>query len=44
LADYWKIELLEKSCRQEIACAVHQAARFSGDPRTNHTDAVKHIA
>jgi Reverse transcriptase (RNA-dependent DNA polymerase) len=38
-----KLNFLEKSCRPEIACAVHQAARFSTDPRTNHTDAVKRI-
>ena len=38
-----KLNFLEKSCRPEIACAVHQAARFSADPRSNHTDAVKRI-
>ena len=38
-----KLNFLEKSCRPEIACAVHQAARFAADPRTNHTDAVKKI-
>jgi hypothetical protein len=27
-----------------VSCAVHQAARFSADPRTNHTEAVKRIA
>jgi hypothetical protein len=26
-----------------IACAVHQCARFSADPRMNHTEAVKRI-
>jgi hypothetical protein len=38
-----KLNFLEKSCRPEFACAVHQCARFSADPRTNHTDAVKRI-
>jgi Reverse transcriptase (RNA-dependent DNA polymerase) len=38
-----KLNFLEKSCRPEIACAVHQCARFSADPRTNHTDAIKRI-
>jgi Reverse transcriptase (RNA-dependent DNA polymerase) len=38
-----KFNFLEKSCRPEIACAVHQAARFSTDPRSNHTEAVKRI-
>lgn len=39
-----KLNFLEKSCRPDIACAVHQAARFSADPRQNHTEAVKRIA
>ena len=38
-----KLNFLEKSCRPEIACAVHQAARFSADPRSNHSEAVKKI-
>jgi Reverse transcriptase (RNA-dependent DNA polymerase) len=38
-----KLNFLEKSCRPEIACAVHQCARFSANPKTNHTDAVKRI-
>jgi hypothetical protein len=38
-----KLNFLEKSCRPEIACAVHQCARFSADPKTNHTDAIKRI-
>ena len=38
-----KLNFLEKSCRPEIACAVHQAARFSADPRINHSEAVKKI-
>jgi hypothetical protein len=39
-----KLNFLSSSCRPELACAVHQAARFSADPRVNHTDAVKRIA
>lgn len=39
-----KLNFLEKSCRPDIACAVHQAARFSSNPRQNHTEAVKRIA
>jgi hypothetical protein len=38
-----KLNFLEKCCRPEIACAVHQAARFAADPRSIHTDAVKKI-
>jgi hypothetical protein len=30
-------------CRPEIACAVHQCARFSANPNTNHKDVVKRI-
>jgi hypothetical protein len=37
------LNFLEKSCRPEIACAVHQCARFAADPRSKHTDAVKRI-
>jgi hypothetical protein len=39
-----KLNFLCSSCRPEIACAVHQAARFSADPKSNHTEAVKIIA
>ena len=39
-----KLNFLASSCRPEISCAVHQAARFSHDPRINHTEAVKRIA
>jgi ribosomal protein S19E (S16A) len=38
-----KLNFLEKPCCPEIACAVHQCARFSTDPRNNHTDVVKQI-
>jgi hypothetical protein len=38
-----KLNFLCGSCRPELSCAVHQAARFSADPRTNHTEAVKRI-
>jgi hypothetical protein len=38
-----KLNFLCSSCRPEISCAVHQCARFSADPRTNHTEAVKRI-
>jgi hypothetical protein len=38
-----KLNFLAVSCRPEISCAVHQAARFSHDPRTNHSDAVRRI-
>jgi Reverse transcriptase (RNA-dependent DNA polymerase) len=36
-----KLNFLSSSCRPELSCAIHQAARFSADPRTNHTEAVK---
>jgi hypothetical protein len=36
-----KINYLEKSTRPKIACAVHQCARFSADPRVEHGAAVK---
>jgi Reverse transcriptase (RNA-dependent DNA polymerase) len=39
-----KLNFLEKSCRPEMAFAVHQAVRFSTDPRSNHTKAVKLVA
>jgi hypothetical protein len=38
-----KLNFLSSSCRPEIACAVHQAARYSANPKTNHTEAVKRI-
>jgi hypothetical protein len=38
-----KMNFLSSPCRPDIACAVHQAARFSADPRTNHTEAVRRI-
>jgi hypothetical protein len=44
---YWriigKLNFLEKSFCPEVACEVHQAARFSAEPKTNHTEAVKRI-
>jgi hypothetical protein len=39
-----KLNFLCSSCRPEISCAVHQAARFSANPRVNHTEAIKRIA
>jgi hypothetical protein len=38
-----KLNFLAVSCRPEISCPVHQAARYSHDPRINHTEAVKRI-
>jgi hypothetical protein len=38
-----KLNFLEKSCRPKIACAVHQVARFSADPRRNYSEAVNKI-
>jgi Reverse transcriptase (RNA-dependent DNA polymerase) len=38
-----KLNFLCASCRPDIACAVHQCARFTADPRINHTEAVKRI-
>ena len=38
-----KLLYLEKSTRPDIACAVHQCARFSANPKTKHTEAVKRI-
>jgi hypothetical protein len=36
-----KLNFLEKSTRPEIACAVHQCARFSSNPKQSHANAVK---
>jgi hypothetical protein len=36
-----KLNFLEKSMRPEIACAVHQCARFSSNPKKSHANAVK---
>ena len=38
-----KLNYLEKSCRPEIACAVHECARYMETPHVNHTDAIKRI-
>jgi hypothetical protein len=38
-----KLNFLEKSTRPDLAFAVHNAARFSIDPREPHSDAVKRI-
>lgn len=38
-----KLNYLEKSTRPDIYYAVHQCARFSADPRVEHTKAVKAI-
>jgi hypothetical protein len=38
-----KLNFLEKCTRPELACSVHQAARFSANPKTSHTDAVHYI-
>jgi hypothetical protein len=38
-----KLNYLEKSTRPDIAYAVHQCARFTEDPRVEHTKAVKAI-
>jgi hypothetical protein len=39
-----KLNFIASSCRPEISCSVHQAARFSSYPRVNHTEAAKRIA
>ena len=39
-----KLNFLASSCRPELSCIVHQCARFSADPRENHTEAIKSIA
>jgi histone deacetylase 1/2 len=38
-----KLNFLEKSSRPDIAYAVHNCARFSSDPKTTHSKAVKRI-
>jgi Reverse transcriptase (RNA-dependent DNA polymerase) len=38
-----KLNFLEKSTRPDIAYAVHQCARFAGDPRKSHAQAIKRI-
>ena len=38
-----KLNFLEKSTRPDVACAVHQCARFSEDPKQSHGDAVEHL-
>jgi hypothetical protein len=35
-----KLNFLEKCTRPDIACSVHQAARFSAQPKISHTEAV----
>ena len=39
-----KLNFLEKSTCPDISYAVHQAARFSSDPRKSHGEAVERIA
>ena len=39
-----KLNFLASSCRPELSCIVHQCARFSANPRENHTEAIKSIA
>jgi hypothetical protein len=38
-----KLNYLEKSSRPDLAYLVHNAARFSSDPKTRHSQAVKRI-
>jgi hypothetical protein len=38
-----KLLYLEKTTRPDIACAVHQCARFSAHPKNKHAEAVKRI-
>jgi hypothetical protein len=39
-----KLNFLASSCRPELSCIVHQCARFSANPKENHTEAIKQIA
>jgi Reverse transcriptase (RNA-dependent DNA polymerase) len=39
-----KLNFLASSCRPELSCIVHQCARYSANPKSNHTEAVKSIA
>jgi Reverse transcriptase (RNA-dependent DNA polymerase) len=39
-----KLNFITASCRPKLSCGVHQCARFSKDPRVNHTEAVKRTA
>ena len=39
----WRLNFLEKSMHPDIACAVHQCAHFSADPKQSHVAAVKGI-
>jgi hypothetical protein len=38
-----KLNFLEKSSRPDLAYSVHNAARFSSDPKTSHSKAIKRI-
>jgi hypothetical protein len=38
-----KLNFLASSCRPEISCAAHQAARYTSDLRINHTVALKKL-
>ena len=38
-----RLNFLEKSTRLDIAYAVHQCARFSAEPKQNHSKAVKRL-
>ncbi len=38
-----KLNYLEKSTQPEIACAVHQCARYCNDPKQSHAEALKCI-
>jgi hypothetical protein len=39
-----KLNFIASHCQPNISCAVHQAARFSQDPRIKHAETVKCIA
>ena len=34
---------MEKGTRSDIACITHQCARFTSDPKKEHSDAIKRI-